>query len=94
MRLIESSARDQSIVNLMVALAQERGFKVVAEGVETQYQQDSLRTMGCDFFQGYLYSKPLPAAEYHDHWLVAATPMSASVPTSMSTSMCQQASNQ
>ncbi len=72
-RQMESSARDHSIVNMMVTLARELGFKVVAEGVETEYQQESLRSMGCDFFQGYLYSKPLPVSGYHDFLYPAVT---------------------
>jgi EAL domain-containing protein (putative c-di-GMP-specific phosphodiesterase class I) len=38
-------------------------MKVVTEGVETQAQHDFLRQHGCEQYQGYLFSKPLPAAE-------------------------------
>ncbi len=40
------------------------GFKVLAEGVETEEQLAFLRDKGCDFYQGYIKSKPLPAAEF------------------------------
>jgi EAL domain-containing protein (putative c-di-GMP-specific phosphodiesterase class I) len=37
------------------------GFEVVAEGVETPEQLAGLRSIGCDFFQGYLLGRPMPA---------------------------------
>jgi diguanylate cyclase (GGDEF)-like protein len=61
---MDESARDLSIVNMMVMLGRKLGFKVVAEGVETEYQQEHLRNIGCDLLQGFLYSKPLPADEF------------------------------
>jgi len=36
----------------------------VAEGVETEAQRDFLLAHGCDIFQGYLFSRPIPAAEF------------------------------
>ena len=45
------------------------GLTVVAEGVETQAQLEYLRTRGCDECQGYLFSKPLPAAQFAQHYL-------------------------
>jgi EAL domain-containing protein (putative c-di-GMP-specific phosphodiesterase class I) len=46
-----------------VALAHNLGLKVVAEGVETPAQRDYLVKLRCDYLQGYLFSKPLPASE-------------------------------
>ncbi len=50
-----------AIVRIIVMLAHGLRLKVVAEGVETQAQADSLRDIGCELAQGYLYSKPVPA---------------------------------
>ncbi len=53
-----------SVVRMMILLAQGLRMRVVAEGVETTMQADALRVLGCDEFQGYLYSKPLPEEEF------------------------------
>ncbi|WP_138513757.1 EAL domain-containing protein [Rhodoferax bucti] len=47
----------------MVVMAHAMGLRVVAEGVETAQQRDLLLEVGCDFAQGYLFSKPLPPHE-------------------------------
>ncbi|MDP3815617.1 EAL domain-containing protein, partial [Pseudomonas sp.] len=51
------------IVRTIIALAQVLGLKVVAEGIETPTQLELLRGLGCQFGQGYLFAKPLPASE-------------------------------
>jgi EAL domain-containing protein (putative c-di-GMP-specific phosphodiesterase class I) len=40
------------------------GYKVVAEGVETSQEASILKTLNCDYAQGYLYSRPLPASDF------------------------------
>jgi predicted signal transduction protein with EAL and GGDEF domain len=52
---------DKAIVGAVVALGHSLGMSVTAEGVETQEQLDSLRGLRCDTFQGFLYSRPVPA---------------------------------
>jgi diguanylate cyclase (GGDEF)-like protein/PAS domain S-box-containing protein len=52
-----------SIADAMIALGQSLGLAVTAEGVETDEQLHALRTLGCATAQGYLFSKPVPAAE-------------------------------
>ncbi len=51
---------DTAIVESVVSLAHAVGVKTVAEGVETQRQFDALCALGCDFGQGYLWSRPVP----------------------------------
>jgi len=48
---------------LMVSLAKQMGIKITAEGVETEQQLEILRKSGCDYVQGYLYSKPVNVEE-------------------------------
>jgi diguanylate cyclase len=56
---------DISLVKAILAMAAGLNLKVVAEGVENQEQLRFLRKHGCDFAQGYLFSKPLDKASYH-----------------------------
>jgi EAL domain-containing protein (putative c-di-GMP-specific phosphodiesterase class I) len=55
---------DASIVRAIVSLAHSLRLKVVAEGVETEAQLDFLKTLGCDQYQGYHFSRPLPPDEF------------------------------
>lgn len=57
------------LVDAIIAMAHSLGLTVVAEGVETQAQLDYLRARGCDEFQGFFVSKPLPAAEFAQQYL-------------------------
>ncbi|MDP3839254.1 MAG: EAL domain-containing protein [Methylococcales bacterium] len=55
---------DMAITATIIAMAHHLGFKVLAEGVETQEQLAFLREQGCDMYQGYLYSKAVPADNF------------------------------
>jgi diguanylate cyclase (GGDEF)-like protein/PAS domain S-box-containing protein len=55
-----------SIVQAVVSIAKSRNIVTTAEGVETQEQLDLLRVLGCTEMQGYLFSRPKPAAEIMD----------------------------
>lgn len=54
---------EREIVGSIVALARRAGLKVVAEGVETEYQMAKLRRYNCEAVQGYYFSKPVPEEE-------------------------------
>lgn len=55
---------DVAIAEAIIAMAHRLHLQVVAEGVETLAQESLLRAQGCDEVQGYLYAKPMPAAEF------------------------------
>jgi EAL domain-containing protein (putative c-di-GMP-specific phosphodiesterase class I) len=63
-RDIETDADDAAIIKAIIAMAHSLELRVTAEGVETQGQLARLREMGCDEYQGYFTSQPLPAAEF------------------------------
>jgi EAL domain-containing protein (putative c-di-GMP-specific phosphodiesterase class I) len=64
---ISDAASDPSaaaVATSIVAIAHSLGLRAIAEGVETREQLDFLRACGCDSFQGYYFSRPVPAAEF------------------------------
>lgn len=61
-RKIGENPKTKSIVHSIIG--NEIGIKTVAEGVETEEQVSFLRQSGCDYIQGYYYSKPLPEEEF------------------------------
>lgn len=63
-RDIPNSTEDMTLVKAVIAMAHSMGLDVVAEGVETEEQASFLRKHSCEELQGYLFSRPLPAAEF------------------------------
>lgn len=61
---LNDDASDRVLCEAIIVMAHKLGMKVIAEGVETEQQRDFLRAAGCDFGQGYLFSRPLPATEF------------------------------
>jgi len=61
---IVSRPEDASIVRAIVSMAHSLRLKVVAEGVETPAQLDFLKAVGCDEYQGYHFSRPVPATDF------------------------------
>ncbi len=60
---VADDPRDADLCAGVIALAHKLGLKVVAEGVETDAQRQALMARECDLFQGYLFSRPMPAAQ-------------------------------
>ena len=63
---VDSSGRGGNILNSVVRMAQWLDIPVIAEGVETRNQVDFLKSIGCNWVQGFYYSKPVPVNEYED----------------------------
>ena len=57
---------DRAIAEAIIVMAHRLGLKVVAEGIETEEQYTLLRAAGCDFGQGYLFARPMPADAFAD----------------------------
>jgi EAL domain-containing protein (putative c-di-GMP-specific phosphodiesterase class I) len=60
---------DKAIVDAVIGLGHSLNLEVVAEGVEEVEQHEYLRDKGCDFIQGFLFAKPLPAATF-ESWVL------------------------
>lgn len=70
---------DRVIVDAVVGLAAGIGVRCVAEGVETEEQAAYLQSIGCEYAQGYLFGRPMPAGEI-SAWLAAGSATSAGSP--------------
>ena len=70
---VDSNARDESIVGAILSMSQTLGIKVVAEGVETAAQFETLRRHRCEYVQGYFFSRPLPASQCREMLLELAS---------------------
>lgn len=65
-RNMVNNVGDQAIVDAIIVMAHKLGMKVIAEGVETAQQRDILAAAGCDYGQGYLFARPMPAAQFDE----------------------------
>ncbi len=64
---------DDRVARVIIALAQQLGMDVIAEGIETATQQTQLMALGCHLIQGYYYAKPMPIVQLLQ-WLQDRTP--------------------
>ncbi len=63
-RNLVQDGNSRTLSEAIIAMAHKLGLKVIAEGVETVEQRNLLKAAGCDFGQGYLYSRPVPATDF------------------------------
>ncbi len=64
---VRNIEKQKEIVKMIISLAHALGHKTVAEGVETKEQLEILKDFGCDYIQGYYYSKPLERNEFRQY---------------------------
>ena len=62
-RHLVAGSTDLALCKAIIVMAHELGMKVIAEGIETTGQRDLLVAAGCDFGQGYLFARPMPATD-------------------------------
>ena len=63
-RNLGDDPNDQALCEAIIVMAHKLGLKVIAEGVETEQQRDLLAAYGCDYAQGWLYSKAVPTEQF------------------------------
>ena len=61
---IKSGSSDLALCEAIIVMGHKLGMKVIAEGIETKEQLDLLISAGCDYGQGYWFSKPIPAEDF------------------------------
>ncbi len=72
LRDTENQARSKAILNSVISMAKTLNMPVITEGVETKNQVDFLSVMGCEMFQGYYFSKPVPVKEFEQKYFKSA----------------------
>ena len=65
-RNIITDTNDAAISKMVIALAESLGLEVIAEGVETEEQMEFLAGQGCNAYQGYFFSRPLPLKDFEE----------------------------
>jgi EAL domain-containing protein (putative c-di-GMP-specific phosphodiesterase class I) len=63
-RNLAPGSSNMALCEAIIVMAHKLGMKVIAEGIEAEQQRELLTVAGCDFGQGYLFSKPVPALQF------------------------------
>ena len=61
--------RSRTILRSLISMAGLLGMEVITEGVETEQQLNALLEMGCNHFQGFYFSRPVPVEEFEERWV-------------------------
>lgn len=72
---VTDSTRDASVVRAILDMSRSFGLETIAEGIETEAQRQRLQDLGCEEGQGYLFSKPLPSAEFANVFSLVDAPV-------------------
>ena len=68
-RNLHTNSTEKSVTEAIIVMAHRLGLEVIAEGVETDEQYEILKNMGCDYGQGYLFSRPLTRNMFEDLYI-------------------------
>lgn len=69
-RTMVEDSQSLQLVKIMIDIGHQFGMRVVAEGIESEETLEALKALGCDYGQGYYFTKPLPRAEF-EQWVLA-----------------------
>lgn len=65
----EKEQKQKQMMENIISIAKSFGIRTVTEGVETQVQETFLKSISCDYGQGYLYSKPISIDEFEEKYI-------------------------
>jgi diguanylate cyclase (GGDEF)-like protein len=74
-KLLAPNSQDAALVLAMISMAKGLGLESIAEGVETREQESLLKAMNCNYGQGYLFSRPIPAEEFRTLFALNQLPL-------------------
>ena len=66
---LDSNSKNIAIIKSIIAVANSLNIKVLAEGIETETELSKLKELGCDYIQGYLIGKPMPASDFQHNFI-------------------------
>lgn len=65
----DTTKKERIVISNIVNMARELNMEIISEGVETKEQADFLKSIGCEYAQGYLFAKPMPADDFTQTYL-------------------------